>query len=84
MKTYTQDEVHIMAENALNAAILSVQDELGQTDGGVAGIYFSGNREDIILEILKSYIQIEINFFGHEKHHASDCPAVDGFGCNCT
>ena len=62
MKTYTQDEIHIMAENALNAAILSIQDELGQTDGGVAGIYFSGIREDAALSILKSYIQTEINF----------------------
>jgi hypothetical protein len=60
MKTYTQDEIHIMAENALNAAILSIQDELGQTDGGVAGIYFSGDREDAALSILKSYIRTEI------------------------
>ena len=39
MKTYTQDDIHMMAENALNAAILSIQDELGQTDGGIAGIF---------------------------------------------
>jgi hypothetical protein len=62
MKTYTQDDIHMMAENALNAAILSIQDELGQTDGGIAGIYFSGIREDAALSILKSYIQTEINF----------------------
>jgi hypothetical protein len=63
MKTYTQNEIHMMAENALSAAILSIQDELGQTDGGVAGIYFSaGYREEVILDILKSYIRTEINF----------------------
>ena len=62
MRTYTQDDIHMMAENALNAACLSIQDELGQTDGGIAGIYFSGIREDAALSILKSYIQTEINF----------------------
>lgn len=62
MKTYTQDDMHMIAENALNAAILSIQDELGQTDGGIAGIFFSSHREEVILDILKSYIRTEINF----------------------
>ena len=62
MKTYTQDDIHMMAEYALNAAILSIQDELGQTDGGIAGIFFSSHREEVILDILKSYIRTEINF----------------------
>jgi hypothetical protein len=62
MKTYTQEEIHTMAERALDAACLSVQDDLGQTDGGIAGIYFSGHREEVALDILKSYIQTEINF----------------------
>ena len=67
MKIYTQEEIHAIAERALDAACLSVQDDLGQTDGGVAGVYFSGNREEIILDILKSYIQTEINFAGHPE-----------------
>ena len=67
MKTYTQDDIHMMAENALNAACLSIQDEIGQLSGGLAGVYFSGNREEIILDILKSYIQTEINFAGHPE-----------------
>jgi len=82
MKTYTQEEIHTMAERALDAACLSVQDEIGQTSGGLAGVYFSGNREEIILDILKSYIQTEINF-GCDKKHDPECPAVDGFGCYC-
>lgn len=84
MKTfYTQKEIQIMAENALNAACLSIQNELGQTDGGIAGIYFSGIAEEKILEILKDYIGSEINFAGHERHHKPNCPATDGFGCRC-
>jgi hypothetical protein len=62
MKTYTQNEIHMMAENALNAAIFTIQEILGQTDGGIAGIYFSGHREEVILDVLKSYIRTEINF----------------------
>ena len=63
-KIYTNDDVHLIAENALNAAILSIQDELGQTDGGIARIYFSGDREEEILSLLKSYIKTEINLGG--------------------
>lgn len=65
MKIYTQKEIQSMAENALNAACLSIQNELSQTDGGIAGIYFSGENEDMILSILKSYIHTEINFAKH-------------------
>lgn len=67
MRTYTQEEIHAMAERALDAACLSIQDDLGQTDGGVAGIYFDAHREAVILDILKSYIQTEINFAGHPE-----------------
>jgi hypothetical protein len=62
MKIYTQDEINDIADQAFNKAILHIQNHLGQTDGGVAGIYFSGNRQDVIMDILKSYIQTEINF----------------------
>ena len=62
MKIYTNDDVHLIAENALNAAIFSIQEELGQTDGGVAGIYFSGDKEHLIMQILKDYISTEIMF----------------------
>lgn len=64
---YTQDEIHSMAESALNAAVLSVQNELGQTDGGIAGWVWSGKAEEIMLDILKSYIRTEITFLGGQK-----------------
>lgn len=60
MKTYTQNEINAIADAAFNQAILHIQDHLGQTDGGVAGIYFSGDTEKIVLDILKSYIRTEI------------------------
>jgi len=62
MKTYTNNFIELLAEAALNAACVLIQDELGQTDGGVAGIYFSGDKEHLIMEILKDYISTEIMF----------------------
>ena len=62
MKTYTKNEIAEIADDAFNHAILHIQNRLGQTDGTVAGIYFSGDNDEIILEILKSYIRTEINF----------------------
>jgi hypothetical protein len=62
MKVYTNQEMQLIAENALNAAIFSIQEQLGQTDGGLAGIYFSGDKEHLIMEILKDYISTEIMF----------------------
>ena len=83
MKTYTKEEIRTMAEHALNAACESIQDALGQTDGGMAGMYFSGSTEEVVIAIFESYIRTEINFFDHEKPHNAHCPAVDGFGCHC-
>lgn len=62
MKTYTQNEIAVIADHAFNHAILHIQNHLGQTDGGVAGIYFSGDKEHLIMQILKDYIATEIMF----------------------
>ena len=53
-------EIHELAEDALNAAVALIQQELGQTDGGVAAFGFSGHREVIIKAILSDYIRAEI------------------------
>jgi hypothetical protein len=60
MKVYSQDEIQTIADHAFNVAILNIQNFLGQTDGGVAGIYFSGDKEHLIMQILKDYITTEI------------------------
>jgi hypothetical protein len=57
-----QDQIHAIAENALNAAALSIQNELDVKTGDIAGIFFAGKNEDIILSILRSYIYTEINY----------------------
>ena len=62
MKTYSNNFIELLAEAALNAACVLIQDELGKEDGGVAGIYFSGDKEHLIMQILKDYIATEIMF----------------------
>lgn len=48
-----------LAEAALDAAVATIQGALGQTDGGFAGIYFSGDRGDTILRLLRDYAAAE-------------------------
>ena len=62
MKTYDEYFVHTMAENALDAAILSIQEELELKDSNVVSYFFSPDKESQFIDLLKQYIQAEINF----------------------
>jgi hypothetical protein len=57
-----QDQINQIADNALDAAVLSIQNELGQEHGDIAGIVFAGANGDAILSILRSYIRTELSF----------------------
>jgi hypothetical protein len=57
-----QDQINQIADNALNAAVLSIQNALGQEHGDIAGIVFAGANGDAILSILRSYIRTELSF----------------------
>jgi hypothetical protein len=59
-KIYTDPEIETIAEDALNALCLFVQDRIGQTDGGNASMYWSG-REDII----QDYVEYEVVMKGN-------------------
>ena len=61
MKPYLPSEVQELAERALDAACLLIQDELGVKSGDVAAHFFSGSDDKEILLILRRYIQSEIN-----------------------
>lgn len=54
---YTEEQIDRIVEDALNALCLSVQNAVGQTDGGFASIYFSG---DEFREHIKDYVKGEI------------------------
>lgn len=55
--SYTKEQIDQIVEDALNALCLSVQNAVGQTDGGFASIYFSG---DEFREHIKDYVKGEI------------------------
>lgn len=65
----TPDEINSLAIRALNTAVKFIQDELGQTDGDVAGPFFQdmytqvscGTNEDIGRDLLVEYIKVELN-----------------------
>ena len=53
----TEDEIDDLAEDALNALCLTVQNALGVTDGGYASIHFS---DDDTKNAIKTYIKAEL------------------------
>jgi hypothetical protein len=62
MKQYTQNEINDLAVSALDIACAFIQEQMNIKTGDLAGLYFSGNRKEIIESIFKDYIRQEINF----------------------
>lgn len=58
MNTQQIDDI---VDDALNAAVASIQAAIGQTDGGFAALWFIGQREAVIKSILTDYIRAEID-----------------------
>jgi hypothetical protein len=56
----TNEQIRQLADNAANEAVRHIQDHLGQKDGGFAGIYFSGDRWDVLVSVLADYAAAEI------------------------
>lgn len=61
---YSPEGVQNLAEEALNAAIKHIQDQLGVESGDLAGMYFAGNFERDINIILRGYIRAELRCGG--------------------
>jgi hypothetical protein len=55
-KVYTAADIERIADAALDVLCRFVQDEIGQTDGGIAGIFWSGSNADLI----RDYVSTEI------------------------
>ena len=60
MKPYSQNEINNLAESALDVACYFIQEQLNVQTGDLAGLFFSGNRKEIIESILEAYIRSEI------------------------
>jgi hypothetical protein len=60
MKPYTQNEINDLAGSALDVACAFIQEQLNVQTGDLAGLFFSGNRKEIIESIFEAYIRSEI------------------------
>lgn len=56
----THEEINLLADGAANGAVRYIQNKLGIPTGDFAGLYFSDERWNIIVEILEGYIKAEI------------------------
>ena len=61
MQTMTREQIESLADEAANQAIRHIQDKIGQPTGDFAGLYFSGDRWGVLVEILSAYIAAEIS-----------------------
>ena len=57
-----KQEIQALAENALHEACRHIQDALGVKTGDTADLFFCGEQEDEIHEILCRYIDVELMF----------------------
>jgi hypothetical protein len=62
MKQYTQNEINDLAVSALDIACAFIQEQMNIKTGDLAGLYFSGNRKEIMESIFQDYIRQEVNF----------------------
>jgi hypothetical protein len=60
MKSYTNQEINDLAGSALDVACSFIQEQLNVETGDLAGLFFSGNRKEIIESIFEAYIRSEI------------------------
>jgi len=62
----TQENVQDLADQALNEACRHIQEVIGIQTGDVAGMFFTGENKDLIEEILREYISLELQIRSHE------------------
>jgi hypothetical protein len=63
---------HALADTALHAACASIQDALGDDDGGFASTWWSGGAWDEVVATLQEYAEAEIGFA--KMHEAAERP----------
>ena len=61
-QTMNDQDIKDLAENALHHACAFIQDALGQKYGDIAGMFFTGEKEDEIHAMFEDYIKTEITF----------------------
>jgi len=54
------DQIRDLADDSASAAVKHIQDQLGVQSGDLAGLHFSGDNWDSMINILSKYIQEEL------------------------
>ena len=62
MTIYTKQQIEDLAGNALSQACAYIQETLGVKTGDIAGLFLTGEPQEIIESILQDYIRREIQF----------------------
>jgi hypothetical protein len=57
----TTEEIKKLADQVANDAIYQIQNAIGVQSGDFAGIYFSGDKWEVLLSIFEDYTTAEIN-----------------------
>lgn len=58
----TKEQMNEIAEQALHHACAYIQDQIGQKQGDIAGMFFCGENEDTIHHIFRQYLQTELAY----------------------
>jgi hypothetical protein len=56
----TDEDVRNLARNALDEACRHIQDVIGIQTGDLAGMFFTGENQGVIEEVLREYILLEL------------------------
>lgn len=56
------EDMQAIADGALNAAAQYIQDQLKVKDGDVAGLFFTGEVEEEIIQHFVNYIRTELRY----------------------
>lgn len=59
IKILSEEEIADAIEAALNAACFEIQEKIGQKDGGIAGVFFTGECRDRFDTLMRQYIELE-------------------------
>ena len=57
----------LLADEVLNDMVASIQDRIGQKDGGFAGMHFEGEKWDSLVGLISEYIQKELTNLDNER-----------------
>ncbi len=76
-------KINSIIDNAIDAAVAVIQDAIGQTDGGFAAHYLTGERLDALRAILTDYARAELDArIAHLETHEPQSEAEKWAQCD--